>query len=273
MIEVVRVGAQLTVQDLGRPGYAALGVPRSGAMDRAAIAAANRLVGNPEDAAGLEVLLGCALRLHAAMTIAITGAATQAINWGQAVSLPAGSVLDLPAPTHGLRHYIAFRGGLDVPVTLGSRSTDTLSGLGPAPLRIGDRVQIGVLANAPVSSAQVVPSSEKRVLRVMAGPRLDWFDNAAWDVLTATSWQVRPDSDRVGLRLDGASIQRARTGELPSEPMIPGALQVPPDGHPILFGPDSPVTGGYPVVAVVREDDLNAIAQLRPGDSIRFASD
>jgi biotin-dependent carboxylase-like uncharacterized protein len=273
MIEVLRAGALLTVQDMGRPGYAALGVPRSGAMDRASLATANRLVGNPEDAAGLEALLGCTLRLHAAMTIAITGAATDAVSWGQAVSLAAGSVLDIPAPVRGLRHYIALRGGVDVPATLGSRSTDTLSGLGPEPLRVGDRLSIGALATAPVSAGHAIPATAAGdvVLRVTPGPRLDWFDDTALDVLTTSAWQVRPDSDRIGLRLDGLQIHRARSGELPSEPMIPGALQVPPDGRPILFGPDSPVTGGYPVVAVVREDDLNCIAQLRPGETLRFA--
>jgi biotin-dependent carboxylase-like uncharacterized protein len=271
MIDVLGVGVLLTVQDLGRPGYAAIGVPRSGAMDRAALCTANRLVGNPEEAAGLEALMGCRLRLRDAATIAITGAATDAVSWGQAVSLPAGAVLDLAAPTHGLRHYIAVRGGIDVPATLGSRSTDTLSGLGPAPLQVGDTLAVGAPPTTAVSAAHAIPAAaDEVVLRVSPGPRTDWFEQGAMSRLTSATWRVRPESDRIGLRLDGPAIARVRPQELASEPMIPGALQIPPDGRPILFGPDSPVTGGYPVIAVVREDDLGRIAQVRPGEALRF---
>lgn len=271
MIEILTPGPLATVQDAGRPGYAALGVPRSGAFDRAAAALANRLVGNRPDAALLEVTLGgLEFVLHDAATLAVTGAPCDGpLGAGQAVSRGAGARVRLGAPPWGLRSYVAVRGGLDVAATLGSRATDTLSGLGPAPLRAGDRLRVGDADVAAVSDA-VAPSSPPRgVLRVVPGPREDWFGDEGLGLLTGTVWTVRGESDRVGIRLDGARLPR-RGGELPSEPTLPGALQVPPDGRPILFGPDAPTTGGYPVIAVVRDADLDQAAQLRPGDTVRF---
>jgi allophanate hydrolase subunit 2 len=155
---------------------------------------------------------------------------------------------------------------------LGSRSTDTLSGLGPAPLAAGDRLPVGALAGEEpvVDVAAVRPPAADPVLRVLPGPRRDWLEPTAWTALTTASWTVSTDSDRVGLRLDGPRLERARAEELPSEGLVPGALQVPPDGAPVLFLADHPVTGGYPVLAVVVTADLPAAAQLRPGDSVRF---
>jgi allophanate hydrolase subunit 2 len=159
------------------------------------------------------------------------------------------------------------RGGLAVAPVLGSCSTDTLSGLGPAPLRSGDVLSVGT-ATGPVSGASAAGSAPGRLLPIRFGPRADWFTDAARQLLETAVWTVRPDSDRVGVRLAGPALERARPGELPSEPTLPGALQVPGDGRPILFGPDAPVTGGYPVLAVVL--DLGPAAQLRPGDEVRF---
>jgi biotin-dependent carboxylase-like uncharacterized protein len=271
VIEIVAAGPLATVQDLGRPGYAALGVARSGAFDRTALRLANRLVGNPDDAAAIEVTLGgLAVRLHASATIALTGAVCAgAPDWGAAVSLPAGTNFRLAAPTRGLRSYLAVRGGLAVPPVLGSRSTDTLSGIGPAVLRPGDRLPIGASAGALVGASAAEPAP-RTVLPVRFGPREDWFAPAARAALLTATWTVRPDSDRVGVRLDGPVLTRIRTDELPSEPTLPGAVQVPPDGRPIVFGPDAPVTGGYPVIAVVT--DLDPVAQVRPGDPVRFVS-
>lgn len=268
MIEILEPGPLATLQDLGRPGYAALGVPCAGAFDRAALRLANRLVGNAEGAAAIEVTLGgLAVRLHAASTVALTGAPCLGVDWGVARSLPAGTVLRLAVPLRGLRSYLALHGGIDVPNVLGSASTDTLSGLGPAPLAAGDRLTLGV-GSGTVPDAITAPPAITTELTVRFGPRDDWFTDDARALLGTARWVVRAESDRVGVRLDGPALERSRTGELPSEPTLPGALQVPGDGRPILFGPDGPVTGGYPVIAVVA--DVDGAAQLRPGDEVRL---
>ena len=271
MIEIVDTGPLATVQDGGRPGLAALGVPRSGAFDRGALHAANRLVGNRPDAAAIEVTFGgLAVRCLTAMTLALTGAPCRGFAAGIAVSVAAGTAIRLGMPPTGVRSYLAVRGGLAVEAVLGSVSTDTLSGLGPDVLRPGDRLRLGSDADSDISDA-VVPPPVTRPLRVVLGPRDEWFTPAARAALTEAVWQVRPDSNRIGIRLDGPRLDRADLRELPSEPTLPGALQVPPDGRPILFGPDAPVTGGYPVIAVVADADLDLAGQLRPGGSVRFA--
>nr|WP_204261938.1 biotin-dependent carboxyltransferase family protein [Blastococcus saxobsidens] len=272
-------GPRTTVQDTGRPGWAGIGVTRSGAADRPSAALANRLVGNPGSAAVLEVTAG-GLRVRAgrALLVALTGAPAptdvdgRAAPWNAPLPLPAGAVLTLGTPSAGLRSYLAVRGGIDVPEVLGSRSTDTLSGLGPAPLRAGDRLPVGPPgADQPVVDvAPVAPPGRPVVLRVLPGPRRDWLAPEAWAALTTAEWTVAPASDRVGLRLAGPALVRAREGELASEGLVPGALQVPPDGAPVLFLVDHPVTGGYPVLAVVVTDDLPAAGQVRPGDVLRF---
>ncbi|WP_375489443.1 biotin-dependent carboxyltransferase family protein [uncultured Jatrophihabitans sp.] len=271
MIEIVEPGPSATVQDLGRIGRAAVGVPRSGGFDRAALRAANRLVGNPDNAAVVECTFGgLRLRVERAVTVALTGAACAgAPDWGRAVTLPAGAEVSLGTPAVGLRSYLAVRGGLDVDPILGSRSTDTLSGLGPPALRPGSRLAVGTARGNPADGTWVAPAGVD-AHRVVLGPRADWFTPAAAARLLEARWTVRDRSDRVGVRLDGPRLERAVDGELPSEPTVPGALQVPPDGRPIVFGPDAPVTGGYPVIAVLR--DLDPIAQARPGDTVRFTT-
>jgi biotin-dependent carboxylase-like uncharacterized protein len=279
VLTVLASGLLTTVQDRGRPGWASIGVTRSGAADRQAAALANRLVGNDAAAAVLEVTVG-GLQVQAGRTllVAVSGAPAPVTVDGRAapfdapLTLRPGQVLGLGNPAVGLRSYLAVRGGIGVPPVLGSRSTDTLSGLGPAPLRPGDVLPVGALAAAEpvVDVAPVGAPSSRPVLRVLPGPRRDWLAPAAWTALTAEHWTVSPDSDRVGLRLAGPRLDRARTDELPSEGLVPGAVQVPPDGAPVLFLVDHPVTGGYPVLAVVTTDDLPAAAQLRPGDRVRF---
>jgi biotin-dependent carboxylase-like uncharacterized protein len=279
VLTVLASGPLTTVQDRGRPGWASIGVTRSGAADRQAAALANRLVGNDAAAAVLEVTVG-GLQVRAGRTllVAVSGAPAPVTVDGRAapfdapLTLRPGQVLGLGNPAVGLRSYLAVRGGIGVPPVLGSRSTDTLSGLGPAPLRPGDVLPVGALAAAEpvVDVAPVGAPSSRPVLRVLPGPRRDWLAPAAWTALTAEDWTVSPDSDRVGLRLAGPRLDRARTDELPSEGLVPGAVQVPPDGAPVLFLVDHPVTGGYPVLAVVTTDDLPAAAQLRPGDRVRF---
>ena len=279
MLSVLDPGPLSTVQDRGRPGWASIGVTASGAADRSAADLANRLVGNDPAAAVIEVTAG-GLRVRAERTVlvAVTGAPVPVVAGGRAapfnapLTLPAGAVLVLGRPALGLRSYLAVRGGVDVPPVLGSRSTDTLSGLGPPPLRPRDRLPVGTLAaeEPVVDVAAVRPPSTRPVLHVLPGPRRDWLEPAAWTALTGSEWTVTAQSDRVGLRLAGPPLPRAREEELPSEGLVPGAVQVPPDGAPVLFLTDHPVTGGYPVLAVVAAADLPAAAQLRPGDVVRF---
>jgi biotin-dependent carboxylase-like uncharacterized protein len=272
VIEVLRIGGLATIQDLGRPGYAHLGVGRSGAADRGALRLANRLVGNRVGAAAIEITLGdISFVVHQAATVALTGAAAGGtLDWGTAVTVGPGAVIELGRPAAGLRSYLAVRGGFDAAPVLGSRSTDALGGLGPAPLRPSDRLEIGDEAQSEVAGEVAVPGPRPSVLRLIAGPRADWFAGDALGTLTGSSWTVRSDSNRIGIRLDGPALTRGITAELATEATVPGALQVPPDGRPILLGPDAPVTGGYPVIAVVRDEDLDATGQLRPGDQLRF---
>ncbi|MCX6466557.1 MAG: biotin-dependent carboxyltransferase family protein [Pseudonocardiales bacterium] len=279
---MVGVGGAAVLVDLGRVGWGASGVGRSGAFDRAACALANRLVANPASAACVEVAFGgLALRagddLAAPLLVALAGAPAPAAVDGTPVGhhalvvLRAGQTLRLGTPPSGLRTYLAVRGGIDVPAVLGSRSTDVLSGVGPAPLAASAVLPVGPEpADLPrVDVAPVaVPTGGPVTLRAVLGPRADWIADPT--ALARTAWTVSGRSDRVGLRLEGEPLRRADTGELPSEGMVRGAVQVPPGGEPVLFGADHPVTGGYPVVAVVRDADLDRAAQLRPGQQVRF---
>jgi biotin-dependent carboxylase-like uncharacterized protein len=281
VLTVLAPGPLATIQDLGRPGWAAIGVTRSGAADRASAALANRLVGNDPAAALIEATAGgLQVRAESGLLVAVTGASGPVHVNGRPmpmngpVRVPAGGVLALGRPAIGLRSYLAVRGGIDAVPVLGSRSTDTLSGLGPAPLAVGDRLPVGrpsgnepVVDIAPVAGPQPTP-----VLRVLPGPRRDLLVPEAWPALGSGRWTVSSDSDRVGVRLTGPALLRAGDAELPSEGLVPGAIQVPPDGAPVLFLADHPVTGGYPVLAVVVTADLPAAAQLRPGDEVRFRS-
>jgi biotin-dependent carboxylase-like uncharacterized protein len=296
MIEVLRPGPLATVQDLGRPGHAALGVGMSGAADRRALRLANRLVGNPEDAAAIEITLGgFAARFDAFARVALAGAPCDArvtpvgavhtgagpaptghaVGMHEALYLRAGSELRLAVPDAGLRTYLAVAGGIDVPPVLGSRSTDTLAGLGPARLRIGDRLPVGRVRGTPpgVDAVPVAAPRADAILRVLPGPRADWFPADALAAIVRERWEVTADADRVGIRLDGPALERCQdhaARELPPEGMVEGALQVPPDGRPVLFLADHPVTGGYPVIAIVVEADIPDAAQLRPGATVRF---
>jgi biotin-dependent carboxylase-like uncharacterized protein len=278
VVVVEEAGVLTTVQDRGRPGLAHLGVPRSGWLDARAARLANRLVGNDEDAAVLENLLGgLVLRCDQALAVAVTGAAADVrvdgspVDAAGAVWLRAGSVLSLGRPSVGLRCYVAVTGGVEVPPELGSRSTDTLSGLGPAPLRAGDRLPLGTSYGAPGRGEQVPePLASPVVLACLPGPRADWCPPGLADRLAATTYVAGTDSDRVGLRLQGAALDR-RAGEVPSEGMVLGAVQLPPDGQPVVFLNDHPTTGGYPVVAVVVTAHLPRCAQVRPGDEVRLS--
>lgn len=274
-------GLLATVQDQGRPGHAAEGVAVSGALDRAALRTANRLVGNDESAAGVEITLGGFRAVaHTDLWVAVTGA------WGpircagrelapyEAHLWPAGAELQVDWFTRGARGYLAVRGGLDARAALGSRSTDILSGLGPAPLAAGAALALAAAAARPVPPDDLHPWSPPRddliEVELAPGPRADWFAPPALAALFEAAWTVTGQADRVGIRLDGPLLDRVRTDELPSEGMAPGALQVPPAGRPVILGADGPVTGGYPVIAVVTDTGRDALAQARPGTTLRF---
>ncbi|MGE2733370.1 biotin-dependent carboxyltransferase family protein [Mycolicibacterium vaccae] len=282
-LEVLRTGPLALIEDLGRPGLSHLGVTHSGAADRRSHALANRLVTNPDDRATVEVTLGgFAARVHGAgsdgLAIAVTGADTDPSVDG----IPFGSnsiqfvydgqVISLGTPRTGLRSYLAVRGGFDVEPVLGSRSYDVLSGIGPAPLRRGDLLPVGPHSDdfpevelAPVASF----SDEPLDLDVVPGPRDDWFTDP--DLLVRTNWQVTNRSDRVGVRLIGMPLEYRHTDrQLPSEGATRGSIQVPPNGFPVILGPDHPVTGGYPVIGVVTDDDVDKLAQARPGQTVRL---
>jgi biotin-dependent carboxylase-like uncharacterized protein len=275
-LTILEPGPLATIQDRGRAGQAALGVPASGACDRSAYELANRLVGNRAGAAALEVTFG-GLVMHADvdLVVAITGAPCTGVPLNAPATVRAGQVLRLGPPATGLRTYLAVRGGIDVPAVLGSRSTDLLSGLGPAPLTPGETLPVG-RAVEPMPGVDLAPVAHpaggKVALRVTPGPRRDWFTAAGWESLLSQTYQVSSNSNRVGVRLDGSALERARTGELSSEGMALGAIQIPPSGTPVIFLADHPVTGGYPVIAYVADADLDACAQLRPGQPVRLVS-
>jgi biotin-dependent carboxylase-like uncharacterized protein len=249
-------------------------VPRSGALDQPALALGNRLVGNPPDAAGLETTsTGVVLRAASATTFAVTGAACDVrvdgrpAGWGEPVPVPAGAEIRIGPAIDGLRSYVAPAGGIDVPPVLGSRSTDLLSGLGPAPLAAGDRLPLGRPGRASYGP-EAVPRPRGDRVRIRLGPRADWFEPSAIEGLDGATYRVAADSNRIGLRLTGPAVRCARADELPSEGMVLGAVQVPPSGQPVVFLHDHPTTGGYPVIGVVSEEDLSVCAQARPGDRL-----
>ncbi|WP_328840269.1 biotin-dependent carboxyltransferase family protein [Streptomyces europaeiscabiei] len=278
---VVRAGALTTVQDRGRPGHAHLGVPRSGALDAPAAALVNRLVGNPPDAAVLETTLsGCSVRPRSTVIVAVGGAPCavtvngRPVAWGAPVRVPGGAVLDIGPARSGVRGYLAVSGGVTVEPVLGSRSTDLLSGLGLPPLADGTVLPLGRPSHLHVRvdvGPHPAPPSEL-VLRVTLGPRDDWFTDAALRTLTRHPYAVSSASNRIGLRTDGPALERSRADELPSEGMVLGAVQVPPDGRPVVFLADHPTTGGYPVIAVVHPADLPGAAQAVPGTPVRFVA-
>ena len=314
-LEVVSPGLRSLLQDLGRPGLGDLGVSASGAMDQPAARQANRLVGNGSGDAVIENLFGSlVLRARGDQVLAVTGARVELTispagrrpTQDAPFALLDGETLALGPAIDGLQAYAAVRGGIEVEPVLGSRSTDTMSGVGPPPLAAGSVLPVGRTTNRHVvgaaePSALRVAAGEVATLRITAGPRDDWFGPAGLGRLTGQKWLASSASDRIGLRLelpgnkdadnetgnDGdrangtdsakgpavaapAPLARIRDGELKSEGVVAGSLQVPPSGLPVLFLADHPVTGGYPVIAAVVPEDLPVAAQLPPGTTIRF---
>lgn len=280
-LRVERPGALALVEDLGRPGLAHLGVTGSGALDRAALALANRLVGNPDGAAALELLVGgFAGRFEGEAWFAVTGASGSIRLDGRpvppytAARAHDGAVLEIGVAERGIRYLLAVRGGIEVPAALGSRSRDTLAGIGPEPITPGALLEIGAepAASVPIVDQEVAfaPPLGAVTLALLPGPRADWFTDAARTMLFESPWRLSEQADRIGARLVGPVLERERLGELPSEGTVPGSMQVAGDGRPTILLADRPVTGGYPVIAVVAPASLDAVAQLRPGQEVRF---
>ncbi|WP_400996265.1 biotin-dependent carboxyltransferase family protein [Agromyces sp. GXQ0307] len=274
-------GGRVLVQDLGRPGFAHLGVAPSGALDRGALALANRLVGNPDGFAGLEVVLG-GLRFASDRDLwfAVTGAwgsvrvAGREVGPYRAARVRAGEPVEIGTAQRGLRYLVAVRGGIDEPTTLGSRSRDTLAGIGPEPVDAGRVLAVGPepATSVPLldDDAAYPPPVGAVVLGLLPGPRADWVTDAALAALHESGWRVSASSDRVGARLEGPALERRVAGELVSEPTVAGAIQVTGAGVPTVLLADRPVTGGYPVVAIVDPASLDRLAQVRPGQEVRF---
>lgn len=289
-LEVLSTGLPALVQDLGRPSLAGQGISQSGAADRGSLKAANRLVGNRPDAPALELApTDCRFKALKRAVIALTGAAERieispetgakrVFAANRSVALESGDVVRIPAPQRGMRSYLALRGGLDVPMVLGSAASDTLAQLGPQPVVAGARLCAGpepreAVADAPHLPATVLPAAGEVVaLEVVLGPRTDWFTDAALADFLGQDWEVTALASRVGLRLAGPELTRATGGELPSEGTLRGAIQVPANGQPVLFLADHPLTGGYPVIANVVSRDLDLAGQIPPGARIRFVA-
>ncbi|HSB86386.1 MAG TPA: biotin-dependent carboxyltransferase family protein [Ilumatobacteraceae bacterium] len=276
MIEILNTGIASSFQDLGRPGCTHLGVGHSGAVDRPSHRLANRLVGNPESAATIETCGGLQLRVRRHAVMVVTGASGHLdVRDGPAMAVNAvthltpGAVLTVRPPKEGVRYYVAVRGGFEAEPVLGSRSFDTLAGLGPR-LVSGEQIAIGPDPGTPLHADLGIRHPPPTLIHVSAGPRRDWFTDTAWSLLTTRGFTVSADLNRVGTRLSGPVLERAHPGELPSEGIVEGAVQVPHDGQPIVMLADHPVTGGYPVIAVVAPEFIAAVAQARPGTTLRF---
>lgn len=286
-ILVIRSGLQLTLQDGGRPAQAHLGLGRSGWLDAASAHAANRLVGNPAETAVLEQLLGNAeFEFTSATVVAVTGALGllrlngSDVATRQPIPVRAGDRLILGAASQGARFYVAVRGGFETPGLLGSVSWDALAEVGTPPLKAGDFLAFATAnklapeLREPVWAADPsltpAPPTGLFTCYLTAGPRTDWLAPGAWQSLLGQTWQISPASNRTGIRLEGQPLSLAHTEPLPSEGIVVGSVQLPPNGKPIIFLADHPVTGGYPVIAVVRQKSLDGLAQLLPGQNLRF---
>jgi KipI family sensor histidine kinase inhibitor len=298
-LRILAPGLQSLIEDLGRPGHAGLGVSAAGALDRSSVRRANRIVGNQPSAAVVETVAG-GLRVQAVgdQVLAVTGAPSaltvltpsdvpdaggtdhqhaeriRHVPMATAFALLDGEILTLGPPERGFRSYLAIRGGVVADAVLGSRSTDTMSGIGPAPLAAGQLLAAGAATCSNVVGNPELqpefPDAGVTVLDLVPGPRDDWFDADALESLCAQDWLVTPRSNRVGMRLNGEPLRRSREGELASEGTVAGALQIPPEGQPVLFLADHPITGGYPVVGVVVDHQLDLAAQVPIGGRIRF---
>lgn len=290
MLEVLDPGLLTTVQDAGRRGWARYGVPPSGPLDQAAFAAANILVGNSPDAAALEITLtGPTLRVERECLIAVCGA--DFALWVGALSVPtwhalyvrAGQIVTFGARRSGARAYLAVSGGIALPPFLGSQATYLPGGFGGLDgrgLRAGDRLPLGTApAHNPAQSAGRVwpvdrrpPYTPQPVLRVVLGPQNDYFTPEGLATFLSSAYQLTPEADRMGARLQGPPIAHRGPTGIVSDGVVAGSVQVPPDGQPIVMLADHQTTGGYPKIATVVRADLPLLAQCLPGDSVAFVA-
>lgn len=269
MLLVDRAEGPILVQDLGRPHGWRVGVGRSGAFDMGAHGAGQRLVGNPTNAAGLELTLAELVVVTTGSTvIAITGAATDVrldgrpASFGAAIAVPANATVHVHRPRHGCRVYVSVAGGIDVPEVLGSRSSDTLASLGPPAIGSGDELDVGEPTGRPSWRGVAAPTADvDRAIEAAPGPHVDLLGTSL------VSAVVGADSNRSGVRLTTHRTSGG-TADLPSFPVLPGAVQWTPSGDLIVLGPDAGLTGGYPVVAMIGQDGLDQLAQRRPGDPV-----
>lgn len=286
-LRVIKPGLLTTIQDRGRWGLQARGVPVAGPMDSCSHRIANALVGNPLDAATLEVtLLGPEIEFEAECLVAIAGAEFELTVDGRHVPMnaafvaPAASVLRFRRRLRGARAYIAVRGGISTPPTLGSRATHLISAMGGMAgraLKAGDVLPLGGATRADFFAAAAfdpaivaLPDRHAR-LRVLAGPQLEYFSPAALETLQAEPYTISNRSDRMGFRLEGPVLEHARGADIISDATPIGTLQVPASGQPILLMADRQTTGGYPKIATVIAADISVAGQLAPGDTISFA--
>lgn len=286
MIEILSTGALNSVQDLGRKGYLNIGVGQSGAMDRLALSTANIMVGNPTDFAGLEIVLFPArLRFITDSRFALTGADALAHldgfelppNW--ACEGKAGQTLVIQAPRRGARVYLALAGGIDVPVLLGSRSTDLKSGFGGFEgrgLSRGDQLALNLPRAKSTGSFGLVGVRElpslttETTIRVLPAAQYEDFEEEARERFFSEPWQVTQETNRMGMRLSGSQLTLRSPLELLSHGILPGTIQVPPSGQPIIQMAEANTCGGYPKIANVIEADLSLLAQAPVGSKLRF---
>lgn len=287
-LTVTRADRPALFQDEGRPGQAGQGISRSGALDGESFQLVNEMLGNPRNAAALELVFGgLELRAETPVTLALTGApCTLALSTadarrimrdpGRPFALDAGDTLTIGAPDRGMVSYLGIRGGFAAETVMGSCARDTLAGIGPEPVVAGTHLSLAAsrplaVSPCPLPAAALPRAGEVVSIDIVVGPRDDWFTAAGLRALTGQDWLVTPEVSRVGKRLSGpAPLQHRDNLELPSEPTVPGAIQVPHSGQPVVFLADHPVTGGYPVVAVVARHHLDLVAQIPPGAQIRF---
>jgi antagonist of KipI len=289
LIEVRAPGLLTTVQDLGREGFGPMGVSPSGAADAVALRIGNRLLGNAEGAAALELtLLGGTFFFREAAVVALTGSNfaptldDQRVETWSSVEIRAGQTLQMGPTQAGARSYLCVRGGIDVKLFLGSASTHLLSGLGGfegRALRKGDVLKVArasegfrTFRKRNLARRALEKLAPRKVLRVTAGPQSDWFSEEVQKMFYAGTYRVTEETNRMGLRLEGAAIASAAGGEMISEGVSLGAVQMTAGGLPIILFVEQQTTGGYPKIANVISADLNSLGQLRPRDEIRFES-
>ena len=283
MIRVLEPGALTTVQDLGRPGHLRYGIPPSGPIDHVAFVVANRLVGNEDGAAGLEcTVLGPRFEVRTPCAIAVTGAAMPlTVNGAEAPAwttliVKTGDVVKLGAARAGVRAYVAFSGGVEVPSVLGSRATyvrGRLGGLDGRALRKDDRLALFPAALPPVRRARagvIPPLDDEPEIRVVLGPQADRFTDDGLRTFLGSAYEVLPQSDRMGARLAGPRIAHTAGHDILSDGIALGSIQVPGDGQPIALLVDRQSTGGYTKVATVCSFDIGRLGQIKPGHRLRF---